>query len=366
VRLTFVVLLAAVAALALAACAEQPGFEGQGGILDSPVGLAIHWPYAYVTNANFDLSGDKKGFLAVVDLEKALVRRDQAIITRVKTVPFLSKIVLTADGSTAYVGDRKSDEIRVFDLSDPTLPEEIDFNPDREGVQGIGVARQPYGLALSADEKLLFAACIGSGHVSVVDLTTDKLAKNIRLTHGVNEIKFDPAGRYLYVTNLKFNLITLLDGQTGNYVVEFGLPTATSLTGYDYRGLDFSPDGGLLYVASRTPSSVLMIDANQLPLYPDQAVLRVLPMDHGPMAIAVRPDGREVWTASYDSSTLLAVDAATGAPLRSLPSGKGASEIQIFARPERPDYYYALAVNFLSHSLTLVDAMTKEVIWAIP
>lgn len=352
--------------LAGAACEELPSYEGEGGILDSPLSLAVHWPYAYVANANFDLSGDKRGFISIVDLETALVRRDKAILGHVKTKPFLSKIILNADGTRAYVAERRNNSIRLYDLTDPVHPAEIDANPDKEGVQGIGVGRQPYGLALSLDEKMLYTACMSSGHVSIVDLETMQLTKNILLSSGINELKFDPAGKFLYVTNRKFNTVTLLDGASGNIVTSFGIPTQSSLAGYDFRGLDFTPDGHYLFVAVKTPSRLLMVDTEKLPMYPTQAVLRELPMDTGPMGVAVTPDGREAWVTNYESESILAVDARTGTLLKSLPSRRGPSDIQIFARPEEPNYYYALAANFKTHTLTLIDTMTKEVIWSIP
>lgn len=351
---------------ALPGCEERPEFEGTGGVLDNPLGIAVLWPYAYVTNANFDLSNDKKGWLTVVDLRTALVRRDKALVHREETKPFLGKIIINSEGTLAYVADRRSNEVRIFSLENPAQPRQIDLDPENEGVQGIAVARQPYGMVISPDGAKMFVTCIGSGAVSIIDLESRKLAKNIPLSNGVTEIALDPAGQYVYVTNQDVNAITLLDANSGNFVTAFSAGGGRNLFGFDFRGLAFTPDGKYLYVAQRIPSGLLMVDTSRLPLYPDRAILRVLPTDISPMNVAVTPDGAEVWVTNYDSYTVQAFDATTGNMVASLETGQGPVDIQFFSRPENPDVYYGLVANFNSHNLTLFNATTKEVIWAIP
>ncbi len=365
-RSSALVIFALLTALALAACAT-PTHKATGGVFSSPIGLAIHWPYAYITNANFDVSGNKHGFLSVVDLRIALTRADLAAVYRIKTDAFLGKIVLSADGKTAYVTDRRINQVLLFDLTDPIRPALVDVYNGSSGTQGIPVADQPYGLTLSPDESMLYVACELSGHVSIVDLASRQMVKNTTLANGVNEVKFDPAGRFVYASNLRINSISLLDATNGNFLTSFGVSTAVvAVTGYDYRGMDFTPDGSVLYVASNRPNGLLVIDTSQLPLYPDHAVARVIPMDAAPMGVAVRPDGKEVWVTNYEGASVIAVDAQSGVSLWAGTTGHGPADIRFFEQPDLPGHYYALTVNFASHDLTLFDATTKEQIWGIP
>jgi DNA-binding beta-propeller fold protein YncE len=349
------------------ACQEAPDYAGTGGALDNPTGVAIKWPYAYITNANFDLSDDKVGWIAVLDLETALIRRDTALLEDRATEPFLAKAVIDDAGEILYVADRRTNQIRLFDLIErPERPLEIDLDPGETGKQGIEVGRQPYGMAITPDGKLMFVACMESGDVSIVDLERRILTRNVQLSSGVNDVKFDPSGKYAYVTNKQFNQIVVLDAANGNFVTGFGAFGGLSLTGFDFRGLDFTPNGDFLFIAARAPSAVLMIDTAKLPLQPTEAVLRVLPAETSPMDVAVRPDGAEVWATNFDSNSVIAFDAVTGEQLGAMDSGQSPVHLAFFDRPDDPGYYYLLVTNFNGHNVTLFDAMTKEPIWSIP
>jgi len=360
------ILIVSLLLVGVVACEEDSEDIGEGGVFDSPTGIAIHWPYAYVTNANFDLSSGKDGHLSVVDLRIALQRRDRAVIRTVETDPYLSKIILNAEGTVAYVAERRHNTVLLFDLTDPARPDLLDLDDSESGQQGITVGRQPFGLTLTPEEDRLLVACLSSGVVSVVDLAAQQLTKNIALSSGVNEIKIDPAGRYAYVTNKMAPGITMIDVETGSYAAAFDPGLSFSLTAYDNRGLDFTPDGERLFVAARNPGALLMVDATKLPLYPEDAVLRLLPTDLGPSAVAVTPDGSEVWVANFVSNTVFAYDTDNGDLLGVMRTGAGPNDIAMFADPVEPDHYYALTVNFNSHNLTLLDVRAKEVIWAIP
>jgi len=360
------ILLAVLLLLAVGACEEEPEYEGEGGIFDNPVGIAVRWPYVYVTSANFDLSQDKVGRITVIDMRIALAYRDECVVNSIETTPYLGQMVITADGSLAYVAERRRNSILIYDMSDPTTPKIIDLDEDDSGDQGIRVSSQPFGLALTADESKLFAACIGSGDVSIIDLEQRKLAKTVPLSWGVNDVKIDPLGRYAYVTNKSQLSVVLLDVTDGSYVTSFDAGYTLSITGYDNRGLAFTPDGSFMFVAARNPGSLLMVDTDKLPLYPDQAVLKLLPMDLGPTAVAVTPDGSEVWATNFDSNNVFVFEATTGTLLEVLRVGDGPYALAFVENPENPGQVYALTANFYDHNLTLMDARTKEVIWAIP
>ena len=354
-------------AVAMVAC-EAPTQEfGEGGALDSPIGIAIHGDYAYITNANFDLSDDKEGWIAVIDLYTALRNRKKCILNRMITEPYIGDIVINDEGSLAYIANRKQDLVMLVDLSDPVNPEIIDMEPEKKGIQGIKVGIAPVALALSPDETFLFAANVGSGDLSIIDTATRKLIKNERLGAGINAVAVDPEGKYVYVSNKGLNSISLLEIETGKFVTSFAVGDQRSGIGQDTRDIDFSKDGRYAYISAGEPPSIMVVDTDKLPHYPDRAVIEYIPMDSKPTAVKLSPDGSELWVANYFSSAVYVVDTYYHEIIDVVDTGIGPYDIAFFpGTPQDPDHYYALVTCFYAHNLSLIDARSKELIWAIP
>lgn len=365
-RIVGLILLGLVLALEVCSCGQMPELTGDTGVFDNPVGLAVHWPYAYVTCANFDLSGDKRGKLNVVDLRLALTKREKSVIFGVKTDPYLGKIIMSPDGKRLYATDRRHNSVLYFDLSDPARPKPIDLDAGRGGVQGVTVSRQPFGLALSPDGKSLWVACMSAGNVTIIDLASNRIAQTIPLTSGANEVAFDPSGAYAYVTSRWGQEVAIVDAHNGEIIATFNPGPTQSVIGFDNRALAFTPDGRYLFIAARKPSSLLMLDTDKLPLYPQRAVLRTLPTDAGPTGVAITPDGGEVWVCCYDSNTIFVFNTQNGELIKALQYGDGPYDIKLVEDADHPGHLYAVITNFTGFNLSLIDATTKEVVWAIP
>lgn len=348
-------------------CEEPPPFEGEGGIIDSPISTVVFGDYAYVSNGNFDLSGNKKGWVAVIDIPASIRNRKQAVVNRVFTEPYLGQMVINKAGTLIYIANRSSNNILLMDMTDPFSPELIDLNPDKGGIQGIRVGIAPIGLALSPDESLLFVANVGSGDLSIIDTVNRRLIKNERLGSGINSVSVDPQGEYVYVSNKGINSISMLDIETGKFVTSFAVGNPNSGIGQDTRGIAFSKDGAYAYIAAREPPSLMIVDTSKLPHYPERAVLNYIPMDSKPTAVKLSPDGSEIWVANYNSSNIYVVDAKYHNIIDVINVGIGPYDIAFSGEiPEGSGHRFVYICNFFSHNITLVDGKTKEVIWAIP
>ena len=348
-------------------CDVPPPFSGDGGILDSPISVAIYGDYAYVTNANFDLSGNKNGWIAVVDIPTSLRNRKQCIINRVIADPYLGEIIITKDGKLAYIANRRRDTILLMDLSDPRFPELIDLDPGQSGLQGIPVGIEPVGMALSPDETTLFVANVGSGDLSMVDTVNRRLIKNEKLGSGINAVAVDPKGEYAYISNKGVNSISLMDIESGKFVTSFSVGDPQGGFGQDTRGIAFSKDGKYAYIAAREPPALMVVDTEKLPHNPERAVIEFIPMDSQPAAVVTSPDGSEIWVTNFNSSNAYVVDAQFHNVIDVVETGVGPYDLAFTPEnPRDPGHHFVYITNFFSHSLSLIDGRTKDYIWAIP
>jgi YVTN family beta-propeller protein len=125
-----------------------------------------------------------------------------------------------------------------------------------------------------------------------------------------------PGGEYAYVANQGAGSVSVLDATTGAAVktipIDAGPPQFVA----------FSPDGRLAYVSvwsqDSKVSAVVVVDLAT------DAPIATIPVGTRPFALAVTPDGREIYVACHDSGSVFVLDAATNAV---------AAEIRVAANP---------------------------------
>ncbi len=362
------ILILALAYACLTACSSDTDeYFGAGGAIDSPVSVTINGDYAYVMNANFDLSGDKTGAIAVIDIPRSLINRNDCIINRLETPSYIGQMAMNANGTLGFLANRRGNSVMLIDLEDPADPLIIDLDRDQEGDQGIKVGIEPFGVTLSPDEKTLYVTAVGSGDLSIVDLVERRLIKNEQIGWGINDIGIQPGGSYAYITNKGVGSVALIDVVENRFVTTFALGSYMQGIGSDTRGVDFTPDGQWAFIAARNPESLLVIDTSKLPDYPGEAVVDLLPTDSKPTAVRVTPDGREVWVSNYYSNNVIAYDTRTHAALEVITVGDGPYEIAMAPSGTGVDgHYWVFVANFRSHNISLIDSASKEYIWVIP
>ena len=144
------------------------------------------------------------------------------------------------------------------------------------------------------------------------------------------------------------------------------------------RGLAFSADGTLLYVATGSDTSLHVYDASiapngrprhvrlgAIPLGTGPNVVRVAglrpgevraghQLDRGAVGAAVDARGQGlVYITTFDSDELLVVDPILMAVVARVPTGTGPHEVAFL--PDADGHLNAWVANFRDHTLTLVD-----------
>ncbi|HYK59601.1 MAG TPA: alkaline phosphatase family protein [Bryobacteraceae bacterium] len=203
-------------------------------------GLAVSGDGKTLVAANFENDS-----ISIVDAATRNVIREVKFFTPGGTVaqgefPYDVAVLNNPDGSakTAYVTSQRDDQVMVVDIASGSF-------------SSIGVGDQPNRMALSKDQKTLYAVNGNSDTVSVIDTTTNTVVNTISLSRPGDKYKgadpnsaaLGPDEKTLYVTLGYENAVAVVDLATGQ--VRGRIPT-----GWYPTSVSVSQDGAKLYVCT--------------------------------------------------------------------------------------------------------------------
>ncbi len=289
---------------------------------DGKIGVVAHW-YGYDL-AILDLSDDKL-----------------TVVGRVEVGPEPRGVVVSADGSTAYVTIGVSNEVARVDLT------------ARKVMGRVEVGREPRGLAVTPDGSKLVVGNSRGKSISVVDLSRFAVERTLpMLADNLRQIAVSPDGRYAYVaamnnrglatTSNNIDLGWVL-GQRIERVMLDGSEPAENLTldprgdaAGDAHGFAFGDGGKLLAVSCGGTHDLLLLrdDKKPLPwangvgrdlmpanLVQDQTRFRRVALTGRPTELAFAPDGITLYVANYLANAIQVVNTATGTLTSTIPLG---------------------------------------------
>jgi YVTN family beta-propeller protein len=184
-------------------------------------------------------------------------------------------ITLNADGSTAYVALSRSNTLAVVDLREGKVTAQIP----------VGVA--PFAVKVSADGRRAYVSNWGgrhaksgektattsgtpavvdargvaaSGTVSVVDLQTNTVVKEVEVGLHPSGLALDEAHRRLYVANANSDTVSVIDTDSLQVVETISVRPDPSLPfGSMPNALALAPDGNTLFVANGGNNAVAVV-----------------------------------------------------------------------------------------------------------
>jgi len=108
---------------------------------------------------------------------------------------------LIATSNYLFASNGNNDNISVIDLKTDSVIKEIYLKPDEELKHFRGII--PFGLAVSPDEKRLFVAEAGINAIGVIDIPSFNVAGHIPTGWFPSKLKITPDGKHIVVTNAK-------------------------------------------------------------------------------------------------------------------------------------------------------------------
>ena len=218
----------------------------------------------------------------------------------------------------------------------------------------IAVGKTPGFVAIAPNGRFAYIANRAAGVVTVVDTAIDQVVATIPIPDGPPQyLAFAPDGKRLYVSvfndpDRSINRVAVLDTGTNTVIT-------TIKVGSRPFALAVSPDGSQIYVPNHDSSTVSVIDTASNSLVTD---IRVKPNPHW---VAFSKDGTRAYAVNHESNIVSVIDTSTRAIVAEIPVQKSPHSIAV--HPTQP---LVANVNYDSNSLTVIDATAEKVVATIP
>lgn len=244
------------------------------------------------------------------------------VVTRVPTGEGPHEAVVTADGKLAYVanygGQTPGSSLSVIDIAARKEVRRVD----------LGALRRPHGI-IEVNGNIYFTV-EGNRAVARYNPKADKvdwvMGTGQSVTHMVIAGK---DGRKLYTANIGSDTITMIDTQAPNPP-----PGVQSLkVGSGAEGIDISPSGEEIWVATRNDGNVHVVDTASF------TVKQTFAAGKFPIRVKFTPDGKRVLVSNAQGGNLAIFDAATRKEIKRVVIGE--SPVGILIQPDGRRAYVA-------------------------
>ena len=273
-------------ALALAGCRTH----------DFPTYDANYREYAYVTNGG-------SGTVTVLDVVNVRVDRELPVgqnPVAVAASPTRNEVYVVNSGAAGSQGS-----LSVIDAENNTV------------VATIPMHRQPVSIDIDGEGKLAYVANTGSNSISVVDLKSRREVAQIGAGEDPVAVRLSPDGKTLAVANRKGNSLSLIDpkGLTVRSVFADcpGAADVVMMADSSKAFVACSAGHQVMSVAlakASQPTSSQAGVAAAIPAHPDR-LETFMDVGRGPVQLALKPDGGEVFVVNSVSNSISEVITGT-------------------------------------------------------
>jgi YVTN family beta-propeller protein len=253
----------------------------------------------------------------------------------------LESIIPLPSNGADFVLSKNKDRLFV------TLPEQsavlIIDTITRKIVETINIEgkHKPMRIALEPDGSRVWVGLDDSPLVAVIDTATGKLSRTVAAGAGLHNIAFTGDSRFAYITNSTADTVSAIDTKTLAKVADIAV-------GKTPISLAFSTASGHIYVASLNGGSVAAIDPAK------QSVAATIPLARGVVALGFEPRGRFALAVNQLDSTVTVIDTATNKLVGATSVVKSPDQVTFTNR-----YAYVRGTGSEKFSLVELDKLGK-------
>lgn len=263
-------------------------------------------------------------------------------------------IGITADGKLLVTANKDDDNISVIDIATSSVKHiPIGKNPEFVRVYG-NRAYVTYEPSPSTGGPAGAAAAAPAkeddddrepGHIAIVDLKKGKVIKDIVGKPETEGLEFSPDGKKLIVTNESDNSITVHDMKTGKLLKN--IPVGSY--GERPRGIKVAPNGKFYVSTLELSDKLLVLDKNLKPV-------KTIDTGKSPYGVSFDKEGKRIFVASSKEKALQVFDADTLEKIKDIPTGQRCWHFSF-----TPDNQNILMACGKSNEVVVIDANSLEV-----
>ena len=196
----------------------------------------------------------------------------------------LSLLKTTSFGQYIFVSNENSDTVVVLDLNTKKL------------IKTIETGGRPRDLKFNKDYSKLYVVVSEENHILEIDAKRLDLIAKIDTGDDPEIFDIDDENNILAVSNEDDNELTIIDLKTKKIV------ESIKDVGVEPEGVNFTPDGKLVYVTSEGTSSIIIID----PL--ERIIVNEILVENRPRRGIFLNNGKEYWVSNEMSGTVSIID----------------------------------------------------------
>ena len=183
-----------------------------------------------------------------------------------------------------FVSNENSDTIAVLDLN------------TKELIKTIKTGGRPRDLKFNKDFSRLYAVVSEENHILEIDTKKIEIVRTINTGDDPEIFDIDVENKIIAVSNEDDNELTIIDLETKKIV------ESIKDVGVEPEGVNFTPDGKLVYVTSEGTSSILIIDPWK------REILNEILVGNRPRRGIFVNNGAEYWVSNELSGTVSVID----------------------------------------------------------
>lgn len=226
-----------------------------------------------------------------------------------------NNVDVSKDGRFVYVAIRQAPG--GVDLIDANSLTKVKTIPTKGDIHNVYV---------TPDGRFAVAGSIGAKTINVIDASTNALAWTLTLDAGIRPMAFtrnaDGSTKEIIVQLSDFHGFVVVDFAQRKEIRRVTLPDppgqekeTQGLQGSPSHGLAVTPDGKMLWAASKSYASIMAYSL------PDFKLLKVVPVGSHPEWLTIPPDGKCVYVATAGADATAVVDNKTFKVVKTIPVG---------------------------------------------